>query len=191
MLSGIPASATRLFATVTLTVAESTQPEAVVPVTVYVVDAGGLTSTCEPFGKINEMPVIGLQVYVLAPVIEIVSLEFGQTVVAVSERTSAGILFTVTVTFELAMQPAAEVAVTLYVVVVNGDAETESCEVDKYCIPVFGIQLYEFVEGPASMVTEYPEQIDGFGGEKTITGGGLTVTVTVCVAGHNPEVDTV
>ena len=33
--------------------------------------------------------------------------------------------------------------------------------------------------------------MEGFGGEKTITGNGFTVTVTVRVAGQFPEVETV
>ena len=126
MLSGNPASATILLAMVTCTVAESTQPELVVPVTVYVEDADELNSTCDPFGCRNVTPFMLFHVYEFAPVIETVSVEFGQIVMAVSESTSVGILLTVTVMFELALQPAGLVAVTLYVVVVNGAAETES-----------------------------------------------------------------
>jgi hypothetical protein len=46
-------------------------------------------------------------------------------------------------------------------------------------------------EEPASIVTAEPEQMEGFGGEKTITGNGFTVTVTVRVAGQFPDVETV
>jgi hypothetical protein len=113
MLSGNPASATILLAIVTLTVAESTQPALVVPVTVYVADTGGLNSTCDPSGCRNVTPVIVFHTYELAPEMVTVSVEFGQTVMAVSESTSAGILLTVTVMFELALHPAEVVAVTL------------------------------------------------------------------------------
>jgi hypothetical protein len=44
---------------------------------------------------------------------------------------------------------------------------------------------------PASIVTAEPEQMEGLGGEKTITGNGFTVTVTIWVAGQFPDVETV
>ena len=85
-----------------------------------------------------------------------------------------------TVTCAVAVHPAAEVPVTVYVVVDVGLAVT----VDAVVLlkPEEGLQLYVFAP-PAVNVVDCPKQI-ATGGETVTTGNGLTVTVTCAVAVH-------
>ncbi|MPN06523.1 hypothetical protein SDC9_153779 [bioreactor metagenome] len=73
----------------------------------------------------NELPVpLGLQIYVLAPVTEIVELWLAQHIIAgEADVTRIGVGFTVTITVVVPVQPAAVVPVTEYVVVAAGVTE--------------------------------------------------------------------
>ena len=105
---------------VTVTCVVAVQPLAFVPVTVYVVVDAGDAVTDEPVVLLN--PVAGLQVYVLAPdafntVDCPAQIDAGRT-----EITGDGV--TVTVTCAVEVHPFL-VPVTVYVVVVVGEAVTE------------------------------------------------------------------
>ena len=86
--------------------------------------------------------------------------------------------FTVTVTVAVPVHPAAEVPVTVYVVVTVGDAVGLAQVVQLN--PVDGAQLY--VDAPLA-VSEVllPEQMEGAFGLTVMVGKGFTVTVTVAV----------
>ena len=109
--------------TVTPTVAVFTQPLAFVPVTVYVVLAVGDTVTDEP----DKLP--GLHTYVEAPLALNEVLPPTQIAEFVELAVTVGNGLTVIVRVAVPTQPADDVPVTVYVVVVVGDTVTD--EPDK------------------------------------------------------------
>jgi hypothetical protein len=80
--------------------------------------------------------VAGLQVYVFAPLADRFTAILGQVVGAAGLMVMVGSGFTVTVTVVVAVQPAAVVPVTVYVVVAVGEAFT--VEPDVALRPVAG-----------------------------------------------------
>ena len=68
-------------------------------------------------------PAAGVQVYVLAP-LAVSKVDCPAQIVAGEETVTTGIGLTVTVTCAVLVHPAAEVPVTVYVVVETGDAVT-------------------------------------------------------------------
>jgi hypothetical protein len=122
-------------------------------------------------------PVAGDHEYVLAPEAVNVPAIPVQIVIGETEITGSGL--TVTITDAVFIHPAAEVPVTVYVVVAAGFAETE--------VPVVALKpaaaAHEYVEAPEAVsVPAMPEQIV-IGGTVTV-GKGFTVTTTVVVFTH-------
>src|SRR5262249_25466852 len=105
--------------TVTVTCAVAEHPPDV-PVTVYVVVLAGLAVTEDPVVELN--PVAGDQVYVVAPLTVRVA-GWPMQAETLGEIVKV-MLLTVTVTCAVAVQPFASVAVTVYVVVDDGLADT-------------------------------------------------------------------
>lgn len=98
--------------TVTVTCAVPVQPFEV-PVTVYVVVAVGLAVTTAPVVGVN--PVVGLQLYVVAPLAVSEALLPLQIVADAGETVTTGLGLTVNVPELVAVQPFALVIVTEYV----------------------------------------------------------------------------
>jgi len=92
--------------TVSVTVAIPVQPVVLVPVTLYVVVLVGVAVNDEPLPP-------GLQLYVLAPLAEIVELCPMQMAAGVAVAVTVGSGLTVTVTVAIPEQPNAVVPVTL------------------------------------------------------------------------------
>jgi hypothetical protein len=95
--------------TVTTTVAVFTQPEAAVPVTVYVVVPAGFAETVAPVVALR--PVAGLHEYVFAP--EAVTEPAIPAQIVIGGTVIVGNGFTVTITEAVLTQPAADVPVTV------------------------------------------------------------------------------
>ena len=133
--------------------------------------ADGVAVTVEPVDEFNDAD--GLHEYVFAPEAESTALCPVQTVSS-GERETTGNGFTVTMVCKLAVQPAAEVPVTEYVVVETGVAVTlepvEAFKVEE------GLQAYEAAPVALS-IAELPEQI-ACEGVSVIKGGRLTFTNT-------------
>jgi hypothetical protein len=115
--------------------------------------AEGVAVTDEPVEELRDVD--GLHVYELAPEALSTVLCPVQTVSS-GERETTGIRFTVTMVCKVAVQPAAEVPVTEYVVVETGVAVTlepvEAFKVEE------GLQTYEAAPVALS-IAELPEQI--------------------------------
>ena len=99
------------------------------------------------------------------------------------ETVTTGTGLTVTVTCAVLVHPNDDVAVTVYVVVVVGDAVTDAPVV--LLNPVAGLQEYEAAFPVAVNVVDCPRQIEVFGDNVNV-GSGRTVTVTCEV--HPPGV---
>ena len=129
-------------------------------------------------------PVVGLQLYVVAPVAVNVVEEPAQIGLEPLVAFTVGIAVTVTVDVAVLEQPLL-VPVTVYVVVVVGLATGLYIEVELN--PVEGNQLY--VVAPFAIIeTEPPEQIPGPFGVAVTFGIGFTITVTVAVLVQLPIV---
>ena len=108
----------------------------------------GEATTLDPVVGLTEA--VGAHEYVLAPLL--VSVEVCPTQIAVgdADAVTVGNGFTVTVTVAVFTHPAAEVPVTVYVVVTVGDAVTEE--------PVDGLTLvlgaHEYVLAPLAVRVE-------------------------------------
>jgi hypothetical protein len=89
--------------------------------------------------------------------------------------------FTVTVTVFVFTQPLRSVPVTVYVVLVAGEAVTEAPADEES--PVEGLQEYEFAP-LAVRVVDAPEQTDPDAGDTVITGGWVTDIWRVAVFIH-------
>ena len=100
--------------TVIVTVDVLLQPLAFVPVTVYVVVVEGDTETDDPVSE------PGIHMYVVAPEAVSVVVVPLQIVLDDADAVTVGVMITVTVTCAVEAQPAAEVPVTVYVVVEDG-----------------------------------------------------------------------
>lgn len=151
------------------------QPFAAVPVTVYVVEDVGDTVTDEPV----KLP--GIQLYVEAPLaFNVVELP-AQIVVFEAVVVTVGNGLTVMVRVAVFVQPAADVPVTVYVVVVVGDTFTDAP------VKLPGIQAY--VDAPLPVrVVELPAQIVVFVAVVVTEGAGFTVITSVCVPVPEPFV---
>lgn len=150
--------------TVTVTVAVLVHPVGVVPVTVYVVVADGVTVTLVPV----RLP--GCHVHPVMPVAVSVDDAPAQMVAGDAEAVAAGEL-TVTVTVAVPVQPVAVVPVTVYVVVAEGDTVTEV----PVRLPGCHVQLGAPV---AVSVLVPPGHIVEGDAVAVITGAGVTVTDT-------------
>jgi hypothetical protein len=117
-------------------------------------------------------PVPGDQVYVVAPLA--VSVVLVPSHIVAGGTLITGLGFTVTTTVIVLVQPAADVPVTVYVVVVAGLAVTDVPVVPLSPVP--GSQVY--VDAPVGVnVADVPSHIVAAG--TVTTGIGLTVTITV------------
>jgi carbohydrate-selective porin OprB len=123
-------------------------------------------------------PVAGDQLYVAAPLAEIVAEPPLQIVAEPGVTLTVGNVLTVTVTLAVFWQPLADVPVTVYVVVLAGLACTVAALVASK--PVGGDQLY--VAAPLAVsVAEPPLQIVAEPGATLTIGDELTATVTLAV----------
>ena len=168
--------------TVTLTVCVAIQPAAEVPVTVYVCEAPGLAVTLGPVVPLR--PVLGAQVYVLAPPAFSVDEPPGHIEDGVAEAVTVGGGLIVIVTEAVLEQPPEVVPVTVYVCDDAGLAVTVAPVVALK--PVAGLHVY-VPPAPAPdpvRLTELPLQnVVGPEGFIVIVGGGVTVTTMLAVAG--------
>lgn len=160
--------------TVTVMLCVAVQPKVVVLVTVYVVVVEGDAFVFAAFGA--DKPADGLQTKVPVPTGEASRFTEspGQMEAdnGLTFRIAAG--FTVIVRVEVLLHPAADVPVTVYVVVVVGKTVT----VVPLKLP--GIQVYVLPPCPV-MVVLSPAQIVAAVVVVEIVGSGFTVTVTVDV----------
>lgn len=135
---------------VAVIVAVPVQPAALVPVTLYVVVDAGVSVNDEPLPD-------GFHEYELPPVAETVTASPAQTDDGDTLAAMVGTALTVTVTDDVPVQPAAEVPVTVYVVVDAG-------------VTVADPLLHAYVEAPDALrVDVCPAQ--------TAAGDALAVTV--------------
>jgi len=167
-------------ATVTVTVCVEVHPPPLSPVTVYVVVEPGLAVTLVPVVWFR--PVAGLHVYVVAPLAVSTTLPPGHIAGAAGVTLTVGVGVIVIATDCVALQPAAVVPVTVYVIELPGVAVTLAVLVALK--PVEGLQVY--VPPPpaplAVSTTEPPlQKVVEPVGVIVIVGFGLTVTVTCCV----------
>jgi hypothetical protein len=155
--------------TVTVTDAVLVHPAAEVPVTVYVVVVAGLTDK-----GLAEEPV--LHKYVDPPLAVREELPPLQIVAGAATAVIVGLGLTVTVIDAVLVHPAAEVPVTVYVVVVAGLTDKGLAEE-----PV----LHKYVDPPLAVREELPPlQIVAGAATAVIVGNGFTVTVTDAVLVH-------
>jgi len=154
--------------TVTLTVDVFEQPFASVPVTVYVVDAVGASVTGEP----ESDP--GIQLYDVAPFPVNVIVSPAQEEDTDEDEVTEGSAFTAMETVDVFEQPFPSVPVTVNVVLVFGETETEVPLSDP------GIQLYVFAFAPVSVVAS-PSQIVDADADAVTDGSVFTTTETVVV----------
>ncbi len=122
--------------TVTVTVAVLEHPVPAVPVTVYTVVVVGLADTVAPVP--DERPVVGLHVYVLPPPAVNETDCPLQITGALGVAVITAVEFTVTATVVVLVHPLASVPVTVYVVVLDGLADTTAPLPEER--PVEGLQ---------------------------------------------------
>jgi hypothetical protein len=157
--------------TVTLTVAVPVHPAALVPVTVYVVVALGVTVLLAPVPNPPD------QLYVLAPLA--VNTELAPLHIAdgLADAVTVGNGFTVTLTVAVPVHPAALVPVTVYVVVELG--------VTVLLAPVPNPPDQLYVLAPLAVNTEVaPLHIAAGLADAVTVGNGFTVTLIVAVPVH-------
>jgi hypothetical protein len=127
--------------TVTVTFAVDVHPSTEVPVTVYVVVVAGASETKAPLSD------PGIQRYVSAPEAPNVVLSPSQIVAGNAPAVTVGVVFTVTTTMALAVQPFNAVPMTVYVVVASGSASMLAPVVADN--PVDG--AHEYVSAPLAV----------------------------------------
>jgi hypothetical protein len=156
--------------TVTVTVAVPVHPAVLVPVTVYVVVALGVTVMLAAMSPV-------LQLYVFAPLAVSSELSPLHIAAGLADAVTVGNGFTVTLTVAVPVHPSALVPVTVYVVVALG------VTVLLAPVPNPPDQLYVFA--PLAVNTELAPLHIAVGLADAVTvGNGFTVTLTVAVPVH-------
>jgi hypothetical protein len=157
--------------TVTLTVAVPEHPAVLVPVTVYVVVALGVTVLLAPLPNPPD------QLYVFAPLAVNTEVAPLHIAAGLADAVTDGNGFTVTLTVAVPVHPAVLVPVTEYVVVVLG------VTVLLAPLPNPPDQLYVFA--PLAVITEVcPLHIAAGLAVAVTVGNGFTVTLTAAVPVH-------
>lgn len=130
--AGVTATVTAGFTVITA-VAVPVHPLAAVPVTVYVVVVVGLAKTAAPLDAFR--PVAGVHTYVDAPEASNPIVWPAQIVAVVGDAVTDGLALTFTVTAAVVVFAQASVIVTVYVVVVTGEALND-CAVLTVVVPL-------------------------------------------------------